>query len=97
MLYDETTRLEDALARATLAVRYETAAQRVLLAMRGLLQELRYNPHWRLQPRVLNGSEAGQWTDGFASGTSDEIGKSSAESKPVTELGSRFRVWLAPR
>ncbi len=40
--------------------------------MRGLLQELRYNPNWRLQPRVLNGSEAGQWTDGFASGTGQQ-------------------------
>lgn len=57
MLYDESTRLEAALVRATLAVRHKIAAQRVLLTMRGLRDalELHYNPNWELQPRVLTG------------------------------------------
>ena len=63
MVYD--VHVKEALVRATRALRYETAAHRVLLAARALRDELRYNPNWRLQPRVLTGSEAGQWTDGL--------------------------------
>jgi hypothetical protein len=60
--------LKGSLARATFALRYETAANMVSLIGRRLCRavQLRYNPNWASQPR----DREGQWTDGI--GRSDE-------------------------
>lgn len=79
----------DRLTRLTLELRYDAAANRVLLAAHRLAQWLKYNPNWPLQSRGPDG----RWIDG--SGSSSEA-TTNVQVADLTVFGLLRRRVLAP-
>lgn len=93
----EVIRLKEMFLTATLALRYEVAAQRVLLAARRLRDawERHYNPNWALQPRVLTGLQGGQWTNGGTSSEGEQrlVAAKNPDIKYIEYLLSKYHIF----